>query len=194
MQAQREAAAQQHREAEQRAAQSRTSTINYNQNSAAGIALAQYSNGYKHTAPEKFSRHPQQSYEKAGWRDSNGSLQSGPVTGSSLEAQPRANDQPISSSPAPSPRVQQIDRQNSGQSLNSASPSIQPNTSSGNGTGSDSPLAQISSANIRVVYEKFRTIINPKGGKPSAREGTNSDVSGILAKKVVDRFLVCCVV
>lgn len=44
------------------------------------------------------------------------------------------------------------------------------------------------SENIRIVYEKFRGIINPKNSKGAAQDsGSSAEVSGILGKKIIDR-------
>lgn len=48
---------------------------------------------------------------------------------------------------------------------------------------STSEARKFTSENVRIVYEHFRNMINPKS---APREGT-PDVSGILAKKVIDR-------
>ena len=49
----------------------------------------------------------------------------------------------------------------------------------------------LSNSNIRVVYEKFRGLIDPKSTKkPNDGSGTpQADVSGILGKKIIDRLV-----
>ena len=55
---------------------------------------------------------------------------------------------------------------------------------------SAAPAVKYTSENIRIVYEQFRSMINPKGSKGTPRENGSSgpEVSGILAKKIIDRY------